>query len=104
MWINFLVCTLLGYLSGLGVGGGGLLMLWLTQWQALPYPTARTVNLLFFLPSSLIAPAATSKTTAFPCPGRSREAPPDVWQPFYFPCGGRIWKVHCWVRFSEVCS
>lgn len=61
MWINFLVCTLLGYLSGLGVGGGSLLMLWLTQWQALPYPTARTMNLLFFLPSSLIASCCNLK-------------------------------------------
>ncbi len=61
MWINFLVCTLLGYLSGLGVGGGSLLMLWLTQWQSLPYPTARTTNLLFFLPSSLIASCCNLK-------------------------------------------
>ena len=61
MGINFLVCTLLGYLSGLGVGGGSLLMLWLSQWQALPYPTARTTNLLFFLPSSLIASCCNLK-------------------------------------------
>lgn len=65
MWINFMVCTLLGYLSGLGVGGGSLLMLWLTQWQALPYPIARTTNLLFFLPSSLIASVCNIKSRCF---------------------------------------
>lgn len=50
-----LVSTLLGFLSGLGIGGGSLLVLWLT-WAANATPeTARTVNLLFFLPAAIIA-------------------------------------------------
>lgn len=40
---------LLGFLAGLGIGGGSLLMLWLTLVLNTPYPTARAINLLFFL-------------------------------------------------------
>lgn len=47
--------TVLGILAGLGVGGGSLLMLWLTGVISMDYPQARTVNLLFFLPCALIA-------------------------------------------------
>lgn len=45
----------LGFLSGLGVGGGSLLMLWLTVVLHIEHSFARTINLLFFLPSALIA-------------------------------------------------
>ncbi len=47
--------TLLGFLSGLGIGGGSLLVLWLTLVLDTPQDVARTVNLLFFLPSAVIA-------------------------------------------------
>lgn len=47
--------TLLGFLSGLGVGGGSLLMLWLTLVQNVPREDAQRVNLLFFLPAALIS-------------------------------------------------
>lgn len=50
-----LIATVLGFLSGLGVGGGSLLMLWLTLVIGMEYPQARTLNLLFFLPSAVIA-------------------------------------------------
>lgn len=54
---SFLVCllvgTVLGFLAGLGVGGGSLLIIWLTSVLSLPYPQARTLNLLFFLPCAL---------------------------------------------------
>ena len=46
---------LLGFLSGIGVGGGSLLMLWLTVAAGLPRESARSINLLFFLPAALIA-------------------------------------------------
>ena len=49
------VAILLGFLAGLGVGGGSLLMLWLTGIIGMNYPQARVINLLFFLPSALIA-------------------------------------------------
>ena len=40
---------LLGYLAGLGVGGGSLLILWLTLVLNIPHQTARAINLLFFI-------------------------------------------------------
>lgn len=45
----------LGFLSGLGVGGGSLLILWLTLVLEMPHDTARIINLLFFIPSAIIA-------------------------------------------------
>ena len=49
------VGAILGTLAGLGIGGGSLLMLWLTAVTGIEYPQARIVNLLFFLPCALIA-------------------------------------------------
>lgn len=45
----------LGFLSGLGVGGGSLLMLWLTLVVNMEHSVARSINLLFFIPSAVIA-------------------------------------------------
>lgn len=53
--IALAVGTALGFLSGLGVGGGSLLVLWLTLVLRMPQPEARILNLLFFLPSAAIA-------------------------------------------------
>lgn len=49
------VGTVLGFLAGIGVGGGSLLILWLTLVIQLPYEQARFLNLLFFLPSAVIS-------------------------------------------------
>ena len=46
---------LLGILSGLGTGGGSLLILWLTLILNLSQQEARAINLLFFIPSALIS-------------------------------------------------
>lgn len=46
---------LLGFLAGMGVGGGSLLLLWLTQVAQLEQAQARMINLLFFLPAALIS-------------------------------------------------
>ncbi len=54
-YLAFPVAIILGFLAGLGVGGGSLLMLWLTLVVGMEYPDARTINLLFFLPSAFIA-------------------------------------------------
>ncbi len=51
----FLVGTVLGFLAGLGIGGGSLLILWLTMVLQMDQTTARSINLLFFLPAALIA-------------------------------------------------
>ncbi len=53
-FLAFPVAILLGFLAGLGVGGGSLLMLWLTMVMGMEYAGARTINLLFFLPTALI--------------------------------------------------
>lgn len=53
--VMVIVGMLLGFLSGLGVGGGSLLMLWLTLVLQMEHSTARSINLLFFIPSALIA-------------------------------------------------
>ena len=50
-----LVGALLGFLSGLGVGGGSLLVVWLTAVLAMEPRMAQGVNLLFFLPAAACA-------------------------------------------------
>ena len=50
-----IVGTVLGFLSGLGTGGGSLLILYLTLALQMPQQEARLINLMFFLPSALIA-------------------------------------------------
>lgn len=52
--VVIIVGTVLGFLAGLGVGGGSLLMLWLTLVLGMEHPQARLLNLLFFLPASII--------------------------------------------------
>ena len=49
------VSTVLGFLAGLGVGGGSLLILWLTLVLGMAHPEARVLNLLFFLPSAVVS-------------------------------------------------
>ena len=53
--VILIVGTLLGFLSGLGIGGGSLLIIWLTVILGMDHTSARSINLLFFLPSALIA-------------------------------------------------
>ena len=50
-----LIATALGFLAGMGVGGGSLLLLWLTQIVRMPQPQARILNLLFFLPAAIVS-------------------------------------------------
>ena len=49
------VGTVLGFLTGLGIGGGSLLILWLTMVIGVDPLTARSINLLFFIPAAVIA-------------------------------------------------
>lgn len=55
MVITIFVGTALGFLSGLGIGGGSLLILWLTLVLNMDPAAARGINLLFFIPSALTA-------------------------------------------------
>ena len=52
--VTLAVATILGFLSGLGVGGGSLLILWLTAIMDTDPQTARGINLLFFIPAAVI--------------------------------------------------
>lgn len=53
--VLLIVGTILGFLSGLGIGGGSLLIIWLTVVLNTDPLTARSINLLFFIPSALVA-------------------------------------------------
>ncbi len=53
--VMLLIGTALGFLAGLGIGGGSLLILWLTMVLGMDHGMARGINLLFFLPSAAIA-------------------------------------------------
>ena len=55
MPVTLLVGTVLGFLAGIGIGGGSLLILWLTFVLGMDHSMARGINLLFFLPSALIS-------------------------------------------------
>lgn len=53
--VVLIIGTALGFLAGIGVGGGSLLILWLTLVLGMDHPQARIINLLFFLPSAIVA-------------------------------------------------
>ena len=53
--IALIVGAVLGFLAGLGVGGGSLLILWLTLVLKIPADTAAGINLLFFVPTAITA-------------------------------------------------
>ncbi len=53
--LSICIATILGFLAGLGVGGGSLLLLWLTQVICMDTAQARILNLLFYLPAALVA-------------------------------------------------
>ena len=66
--LNILVGVVLGFLSGLGIGGGSLLLLWLTLAAGVSQETARVMNLMFFLPCALVATAFRWKQSKLPLP------------------------------------
>ena len=55
MGMTLILGTCLGFLSGLGIGGGSLLILWLTMVLGMEPETARSINLLFFLPAAAVS-------------------------------------------------
>ena len=54
MPVSIAAGAVLGFLAGLGIGGGSLLILWLTLILQMDYAVAGTVNLMFFIPSAII--------------------------------------------------
>lgn len=55
--MGLMIGTVLGFLSGLGIGGGSLLILYLTMVEGMGQEMARGINLLFYLPCAGIAAA-----------------------------------------------
>jgi uncharacterized membrane protein YfcA len=53
--VSIAIGILLGFLTGLGTGGGSLLLLWLTLVCNMDPLQAKSINLLFFLPAALCA-------------------------------------------------
>ena len=54
-FFSVIVGLILGILAGLGVGGGSLLILWLTLVLHMDPIVAKNINLLFFIPTALTA-------------------------------------------------
>ncbi len=50
--ISILAGAACGILSGFGIGGGSLLMVWMTAVLHMEQKTAQAINLLFFLPTA----------------------------------------------------
>ena len=63
--ISLTIAIMLGFLAGMGVGGGSLLLLWLTQVVLVPQPQARILNLLFYLPAALVSTLFQKKRQGF---------------------------------------
>ena len=55
MMISVLLGIACGILSGFGIGGGSLLMVWMTAVAALDQKTAQGINLFYFIPTSVAA-------------------------------------------------
>ena len=53
--IAALAGTVTGVLSGFGVGGGSLLLIYMTSFAGMPQTLAQGVNLLYFLPTAATA-------------------------------------------------
>ena len=64
--VAFSVSTVLGFLAGLGIGGGSLLILYLTIILDMAYPVAKIYNLIFFIPSAIISSVFRKKQGTLP--------------------------------------
>jgi uncharacterized membrane protein YfcA len=63
--MNSILPFFLATLSGMGVGGGGLLVLYLTLAKEMPQAEAQGINLLFFLCAAAAAFAVNRKKRHF---------------------------------------
>jgi uncharacterized membrane protein YfcA len=53
--VSVFIGAMFGFLAGIGIGGGSLLLLWLTYVLGVAFEDARIINLLFFLPTALVS-------------------------------------------------
>lgn len=56
--IALLAGTITGILSAFGIGGGSLLLIYLTSFAAIDQHQAQGINLLYFLPAASLPPAS----------------------------------------------
>jgi uncharacterized membrane protein YfcA len=54
-WVACAAGLVCGVISGFGIGGGSLLMVWMTAVEGLAQHTAQGINLLYFLPTAAAA-------------------------------------------------
>ena len=52
-WISILIGLSCGIISGFGIGGGSLLMVWMTSVASLDQKMAQGINLIYFIPTSI---------------------------------------------------
>lgn len=53
--LSICISSVLGFLTGLGTGGGSLLIVWLTVVCGILPSQARLINLMFFIPCATVA-------------------------------------------------
>ncbi len=63
---SLLAGTVFGFLAGLGIGGGSLLVLWTTLIVGISAEAARCINLMFFIPAALCSSVTRWKQGALP--------------------------------------
>ncbi len=87
-FIAFAAAAVCGTLAGMGLGGGSLLVLWLTAFMGAAPQAARGINLLFFLPAALIATLSRIRKGTL----QIKKVMPAVWAgigaAFIFSCLG----------------
>lgn len=54
-YLDFAAAVFISALAGMGIGGGGLLVIWLVLLRHLPAPTAQGINLVFFVVCAVCA-------------------------------------------------
>ena len=55
MILDIIAGIISGALGAMGFGGGGILILYLTLYRNLPQTASQGINLLFFIPSAVLA-------------------------------------------------
>lgn len=55
MIVDIIAGVLSGILGAMGFGGGGILILYLTLYRNVPQLTSQGINLIFFIPSAVLA-------------------------------------------------
>ena len=100
--ISLLAGAVTGVLSGFGIGGGTLLLIYMTAFAGVPQNLAQGVNLLYFLPTAATALPATSKMAI----STVRPSGPPSWPgwraPLWPPGPPPAWMWSCSTAASAV--